>query len=75
MKQADEFLTGLCNSTAKANGAQTGTLTKLATGVKTIARHVSPFVKLAIKLGQAGGLTVFSIPENRSQLRSQFLTA
>jgi hypothetical protein len=58
LEQVNTFLNGLCTSNAEKNGAQVGPLIKLAKGVKTIARHVSPFVKLAIKIGKEAGMTV-----------------
>jgi hypothetical protein len=66
MVQVNKFLNDLCTSNVEKNGPQNGPLTKLAKGVKTIATHVSPFVKLAIKLGKESGLTVSIVTEGES---------
>ena len=59
MKQVNDFLNGLVSDHDLAKSAadqEPGTVHKLGTGIKKIALHLAPFMKLLIKLGKAGSV-------------------
>jgi hypothetical protein len=57
MKQVNNFLNGLISDRDSVKSSdEAGTVQKLGKGIKKIALHVAPFVKLMIKLGKQEGL-------------------
>jgi len=63
MKRVGDYLNGLVSdldSATRAADEETGTVYKLGKGIKKVALHIAPFVKLLIKLGKQEGSVIYA---------------
>jgi hypothetical protein len=61
MNRVGDYLNGLVSdldSAKRAADEETGTVYKLGKGIKKVALHIAPFMKLLIKLGKQEGSVI-----------------